>query len=55
MAAPSSITDAHALEVSGDDLTMDRTHDLGSASVEFQPPKRIGDLSSGPLRRRMGT
>ena len=55
MAAPASITDAHALEASGDDLTIDCTHDLGSPSVEFQPRKRIGDLSSDPLRRRMGT
>ena len=47
------ITDAHALEASGDDLTIDRITISDQVAWSLSPRKCIGDLSSDPLRCRM--
>jgi hypothetical protein len=47
------VTDAHAFEASGHDLTIDRIAVADQITRSFSPGKCIGDLSSDPLRRRM--
>ena len=49
-----SITDAHALEASADDVTIDCITISDQVAWSFGPRKCIGDVSSDPFCRRMG-